>query len=279
MTTPPLDDRLPLIVLAQTDPASVIDIYERSAALQIAIVDRLAINNLSQEWDETGVYILLDRHLPDGTWGAYVGKATTGIRLRLKAHVNTKDHWYRAILLTRDTTHGFNSAHAAWLEGRIFDLLRASKSTKLHNLKLPGDDTLDSYDIPMLESVVEPIAQLLRLVGHDVSTADDIDTMKSDGLKNVFHGVALKDLILAGFLNGNEELVSTMSTVPALAQIQPDGRIKFNGEFFTTPSAAAVAARGGATNGWSMWAIVTPTGQVRLSTLRANYQDFIKASH
>ncbi len=265
------DDRLPFHVLVASDPTTPIDVYEQSAALQLAVLDRSSVKSLSSEWDAPGVYILLDRHASDGTWGVYVGKAPAGIRVRIKNHLTNKDHWYRAILIKRDTTHGFNSAHTAWLEGRLYDLLDAATDAVLHNAQRPGDDTLASYDLPMLESAVEPTARLLRIIGHDPSTASEQDAALIKGLKNKFHGVTLVDLIKAGLLDGTDTLVSSWATVSATAQVGPDGQIDYEGVRYGSPSAAAVAARGGPANGWAMWAVATPTGKVRLSTLRARF--------
>jgi hypothetical protein len=264
------DDRLPFHVLVPADPGSPIDAYEQSAALQLAILDRTSVKALTTDWDAPGVYILLDRHASDGTWGAYVGKAPAGIRARIKNHLTNKDHWYRAILVKRDTTHGFNSAHTAWFEGRLYDLLESATEARLHNAQRPGDDTLASYDLPMLESSVEPVARLLRLMGHDPSTATEQEAVVVKGHK-IFHGVTLSNLIEAGLLRGNEVLTSTWSTVTATAKLQPDGQVEYDGVKYGSLSSAAAAARGGAANGWSMWAITTLTGKVRLSTLRTRF--------
>ena len=272
MNSPADDDRLPFHVLVPADPAAPIDAYEQSAALQLAILDRTSVKSLTTEWDAPGVYVLLDRHAEDGSWGAYVGKAPAGIRARIKNHLTNKDHWYRAILIKRDTTHGFNSAHTAWLEGRLYDLLESATEARLHNAQRPGDDTLASYDLPMLESAVEPVARLLRLIGHDPSTASEQEAVAVKGLKNTFHGVTIADLIAGGVLAGTETLTSTWGTVPATAQLRPDGQIEFDGTLYSALSGAASAARGGgAANGWAMWAITTPTGKIRLSTLRARF--------
>ena len=263
---------MPFHILATADPMEVIDVYEQSAALQIAVVDRMSVKSLSDEWNQPGVYILLDRHQSDGTWGVYVGKAPAGIRNRIYNHLSNKDHWYRAILIKRDTTHGFNSAHTAWLEGRLYDLLNEASQTVLHNSQRPGDDTLASYDLPMLESTVEPISRLLKILGHDASTISESEAASEQGVKNKYYGVTLSDLISAGILKGDEKLISTRSTVPGLAQIHQDGQVEFQGKLFSTPSGAAIAARGGAANGWNMWAIQGSNGLIRLSTLRARYQ-------
>lgn len=131
------------------------------------------------------------------------------------------------------------------------------------------------YDLPMLEAAVDPIARLLHLLGHDTTTSADEETIDTDaptppGTK-VFHGVSLSDLLEAGLLTGDEKLLSTISTVNATAQLQPDGRIEYGGHFYLTPSGAAIAARGSSANGWSMWAVETPNGLVRLASLRTQY--------
>lgn len=265
-------DVLPFHVLVSGDPGTPIEAFEQSAALRLAVVEQGAVRSLSDDWDAPGVYILLDRVDPDGNWGCYVGKAPAGIRARLRQHQSNRDHWYRAILIKRDTTHGFNSAHTAWLEGRIYDLLDAATSARLHNAQRPGDDTLAAYDLPMLESTVDPLSRLLRLIGHDTATAEDLASPATSPTRtNQKFNVSLKDLIDGGYLEGTESLVSTWATVPATAQLNPDGTVTFAGNVYDSPSGAAIAARGGSTNGWAMWAVETPTGKVRLATIRSKY--------
>lgn len=92
------------------------------------------------------MYVLLDRHEPDGTWGAYVGKAPAGVRSRLLTHVAKKEHWNRALLVSRDTTFGFNSAQVGRLEGRLYDLLKAAGDVSLHNGLRPSDETLPPHE-------------------------------------------------------------------------------------------------------------------------------------
>ena len=272
MSAPTGDDRLLFHDLIPSDVSQPIDVYQQSAALQLAVVERNSARFLSNEWDAPGVYVLLDRHAADDTWGAYVGKAPAGISTRIKNHLTHKDHWYRAVLIKRDTTYGFNSAHTAWLEGRIFDLLEASAEANLHNAQRPGDDTLAAYDLPMLEAAIAPIASLLRLIGHDPATAEEQGVQPSRHTKNIFHGVSLSDLISAGFLKGDEGLVSSWASYPVVAQLHPDGRVQYDGKMYASLSAAGATARGGSANGWDFWAVPTPTGKVRLATYRARFQ-------
>ena len=71
-------DALPLTVLVPEDASGIIEVFDQHAALKIAIVEREGAHLLSDEWDAPGVYILLDRAAPDGTWGVYAGKAPLG---------------------------------------------------------------------------------------------------------------------------------------------------------------------------------------------------------
>ena len=264
------DDRMPFHVLVPFSPGGVVEIFEQSAALHMGIVERGSVRNLGEEWNVAGTYILLERHEPGGNWGAYVGKAPSGIAARLRSHAANRDHWYRAVLIRRDTRHGYTSAHTAWLEGRLYDLLNSAARAELRNAQRPGDDTLPSYDLPMLESAVEPISRLLRIIGHDPAPEEEPELSGSKRARANFRGTTVLDLIESGLLSGDEMLYSTWATVPAMAQLLPTGELVFEGTTYKSPSAAGSAARGGgAANGWSMWAVKTPTGLVRLATLRA----------
>jgi Restriction Enzyme Adenine Methylase Associated len=63
------------------------------------------------------------------------------------------------------------------------------------------------------------------------------------------YGVRVVDLIDAELLPAGTQLVSTLSTVDALATVLPDGKIAYDNEVYDTPSAAAVAARNASANG------------------------------
>src|SRR5438270_7084670 len=91
-------------------------------------------------------------------------------------HLRNKDHWRRALLIQRDTTHGFHSAQVAWLEGRLYDLLDAAEDARLHNGNRPVDETLPSFERTVQEAAVLPIRRLLRLIGDDPATTDDFGT-------------------------------------------------------------------------------------------------------
>jgi hypothetical protein len=275
-SNPGAADQLPLSVLLPDDPGLPALIYDTTAALAMTVVERGAVAGVTGDWDAPGVYVLLDRHDPDGTWGCYVGKAPAGVRARLGQHLRGRDHWCRALLIRRDTTFGFNSAHVGWLEGRLYDLLDAAADTRLHNGNRPSDETLPPYERAALEGIVPPIRRVLRLLGYETETPDDQVAARpaTKTRSNRFYGITVKQLLDAGLLTVGETLTSTNRVYPATGLLGPGGEVQFNGAMHPSPSNAARVVRGGLhTNGWEFWAVERPTGRVTLATLRARLLD------
>lgn len=266
-------DQLPFTVLLPEDPTSPTLLYDTTSALAFALVDRASLTGLDDEWEEAGVYLLLDRHGADGSWGCYVGKGPSGIRSRVKQHVVAKDHWTRALLIRRDTTYGFTSAHAGWLESKLYDVLAAAASTLLHNGNRPSDDTLPPYERAALEATVEPVRRVLRLLGFDTDPPDDQPASPTaPAAKKSMYAVTMAELINAGLLSPGEVLTSTNSVWPATAIIESDGSVRLGPTSYKNPSGAASAVKqGGAANGWDFWAVERSTGSTRLATLRAHW--------
>lgn len=266
-------DQLPLAVLLPEGAAGPALIYDTTAALVMAVVDRQAVAGLTTDWDVPGVYVLLDRHDQDGSWGCYVGKAPGGVRTRLSQHLKGKDHWRRALLIRRDTTFGFNSAHVGWLEGRLYDLLDAAADTRLHNGNRPSDETLPPYERVALETTIPPIRRVLRLLGYDTETPDDqLVVVTGKTRSSRFYGITVKQLLSAGLLTVGEKLTSTNGMWPATAVVTADGSVELDGAIYPSPSKAASAAKNGmAANGWDFWAVDRPYGITTLATLRARW--------
>lgn len=272
MDIKPSPDALKLTTLVTESAADPILIYDDHAALCMGIVDRGTAHLLGNVWDLPGVYILLDPIEPDGSWGTYVGKAPAGLRPRLLIHVKKKGHWSRAVLICRDTTHGFNSAQIGWLEGRLYDFLKAAAATTVYNVNRPSDETLPPYERTMLENSVIPISRTLRLLGYDASAPGDEPSDEAYLSKN-FYGVTLKQLIDQGVVKADSQLTSLNSAWPASAVVGEGGSITVDGVEYPTPSAAACAVRGGATNGWEFWGIDSPQGPKPLSVLRSELME------
>lgn len=271
-----VDNRLPFTVLLPDSWREPIEIHDQMTALCLAIVEKDSVRYLDDSWDRPGLYVLLDTPGPSGTFGAYVGKAPSGVRSRLGSHERGKV-WNRALLIRRDTGIGLSSAQVGWLEGDLYDLLSASQLAVLSNAQKPGDDTLPSYELRILESFRDPINRVLRLLGYNTSTAGEA-TQSLPGTKTkrrtpVFHGIKLADLAAAGLVAVGDKLTSTQTLFPAVASVGPDGTVIYEGNQYPTPSAAGVAARGKETNGWDFWAVQNDSGSHRLSAIRKRYQD------
>lgn len=224
---------------------------------------------LDDSWDVPGVYVLLDAPAADGTFGVYVGKAPAGIRSRLLDH-ERKKAWARALLIRRDITNGLSSAQAGWLEGDLYELFDAAERAHLHNSVKPGDDTVPSYELRILETFRDPINRVLRLLGYDTSTEDDTP-IPAPGRRRTarFLGITLRQIFDAGLIRTGERLISTNGSWPASAVITDDAGIDYNGVRYDTPSGAAMAVKNGPANGWDFWAVERPDGSERLSTLRS----------
>lgn len=264
-------DQLPFTVLLPDSLQSVTLLYDTTSALVFALCDRVSVAGLDDSWDVAGTYLLLDRHGPDGSWGCYVGKAPSGMRTRVRQHVGGKDHWARALLIRRDTTYGFTSAHAGWLESKLYDVLAAAAETNLSNRNRPSDDTLPPYERAALESIVEPVRRVLRLLGHDADPPGDQQASPNiPGASNRFYGITMFQLIEAGLLERGENLISTNSVWPATATVGDDGSVQLGATGYKNPSGAASAVKKGlAANGWDFWAVQRSTGATTLATLRA----------
>lgn len=267
-------DALPLTVLIPDNAAIPIEILDQHAALKMAVVTRFGVHALSQDWDSPGIYLLLHRHDAAGMWGVYVGKAPAGIKPRLSSHLRNKEHWYRAVLVRRDTTYGFNSAQVGWLEGRLYEMLMAAEDARLNNSNRPSDETLPPYDRQMLEMVVLPLQRLLRLIGHDPATSDD-SAEATTRRTSRFYGITLATLLEAGFVTEGAELVSNNGAWPATAKIGAGGTVLYNEVTYPAPSAAAAAVKGGAANGWEFWAVDDGVKRVTLGSIRAKFLETI----
>jgi hypothetical protein len=271
-----IEDRLPLTILVPGTGAEPVVIYDQHAALQAAVVGRSSASRLGDEWDVPGVYILLGQPDEAGRFHAYVGKSPAGMRTRVTQHSRTKENWSRALLVRRDTTIGLNSAQIGWLEGRLFDLLDSAELAQLSNRTRPGDETLQPYELQMLEATVLPVSRILRLLGFEPQPADD--TPATNGRTNTYFGIGLAELVKAGALTPGR-LTSTNGAWPASAELTTSGTIRYDGQEYASPSTAASAVKGGGSaNGWEFWASVTASGNVPLGVARSRHLASLSAS-
>lgn len=114
-------------------------------AIRVAYVTRRDVARLSeQEWATPGIYLLL---CDDGTHNVYVGKSTN-LRSRVHQHKQKNAQvpaWARAVLVKRDTSHGFTSADVGYLEGRVSAQLDVIPGISVVKGKVDGDATLPRH--------------------------------------------------------------------------------------------------------------------------------------
>ena len=263
-------ETLPITALIPEAAKSPIVIYESHAALRMAIAERHSISGLV-DWDLPGVYCLLYPVAADGTFPIYVGQAPSGLRGRVFQHVSKKEDWIRALLIARDTTHGFHSAQVGWLEGRLWRQAFASARGTLVNRNEPKDETLPDYERAALEACILPIGRVLRLLGYPLEAEDDLPSPK-DIVHKTFHGVTLADLLEAGLLSTGQTLHFIAAGYSASATVQPSGKLLMDGTAYDTPSGAGQVIRGRATNGWEHWAVQNAQGNfVPLAEIRTKF--------
>ena len=162
-----------------------------------------------------------------------------GLKSRVKQHVAGKDSWNRAVLVRRDTTHGFNSAHVGWLEGHIYQLLTASASAAPSNIVTPSDESLAEYELHALQMSATGVMRTLRLLGYEPAAPEDVEDAHLSYGKKHTSSTKLVELIRAGLLSPDEELTSLNSLWPATAMVTESGKVVFNGESYDLPSPTA----------------------------------------
>ncbi|WP_169981702.1 hypothetical protein [Microbispora sp. H10836] len=289
------------------------EITVEHSVVGIVVTERATLTRLGPEWDVPGVYLLLDRPDLVGRWGAYVGKAASrGLRSRLREHLKTRDHWYRAILIRRDSKKTLNSAEAGWLEGHLYDLLHASGQVQLHNGNRPQDDSISVEEQLGLRTYIPPVLHTLHILGHRLTATPTVagrrvfDLRKSQRGKTTREasrpvvaastprarkttpkgrkstktrsGVELIDLVREGLVPPGTVLVPASRAHTDTAVVNPDGSLQFRGTQREKVSNPAKELAGYEVNGWTFWRVETPQGKVSLDALRKRLQQQRAAS-
>ena len=155
-------------------------------------------------------------------------------------------------------------------------MLRDSPQAEVVNDKVPGDRTISESDQHDLEQGLEPLVDVLRLLGYAVTVATatpaplDPEPTKEKRRSPTRHDTTLADLFHAGLTHEGMRLC--LPDKPgATATIGPEGGIVHRGVERPNPNKATEYELGGG-NGWEKWVVVDhPDGAVRLIDLRARY--------
>lgn len=241
-------------------------------ALRVAYVHRRDVHNLRDtDWAAPGVYVLLT---DDGSGSVYVGKAV-GLRARLLQHrAKPKLPWRRAVILKRDTSHGFNSAEIGYLEGRLSAELEAAQGLTVIKGKADQDLTLPPHMLLSLDAILPSMLAAVRLAGLDVRRASDVDdgqaaTTSASVRTNTFIPGTVADLLASGLLQAGAELHFGRAGKVGTGKVTTSGEIIVNGVAYSSPSKASTVALGlKGSNGWEEWHVGSLSGP-KLSSLRA----------
>jgi len=262
----------PVNLQVPSDPTAPIVADLTVEALRIAYVFRRDLEKLSEpEWGATGVYVLLTA---DGSGQVYVGQAVH-LRKRVFQHRNKpKLPWNRAVLVKRDTTHGFNSAEIGYLEGRLAAEIGAIPGVEVVEGLRSQDATLPPHHMLALDALIPGVWAALRIAGMDLLKEADLDDSDGGGQPGprkshtVIPGT-VPDLVAAGLLPAGTTLYLSQGGTTASASVTTAGEVVVDGVAYASPSKAAATALGlQSSNGWTTWHVGDLTGPT-LAQLRA----------
>ncbi|MDF5758795.1 hypothetical protein [Spongiactinospora sp. TRM90649] len=272
-------EKSPFRVLMPDGLEGLIEVVFEYPGLRMAVVERDLAGKLDRSWQAAGVYFLLDRPDALGRWGAYVGMAAPGdLRARLRSHLHKREHWYRAVLVRRNSSDdGFHTGQAGWLEGHLYDILAGADTVRLNNRNRPRDLTISAHDQASMRIYIPPILACLRLLGHELShreLVDDVPTppapepAKSEPVAKRRSSIEVSDLLSAELLSPGAALIPKSRKHTERAAINADGTIRFREKNWPTLSGPARALTGHQQNGWEFWRVDTPEGSLPISALR-----------
>ena len=179
----------------------------------------------------------------------YVGLATN-LRARLKTHLKDRHgtSWDRfSVYLT------IGDSHLRELEALILRVVRP-KGNKQKGRLIGSEDMRRKLTRDLKESLYK---NLLEITGRYAKPVED--ETESEGQQPP----------LARYIKGRLKLRARYRGRFVRAQVRNDGQIRFAGKLYASPSAAAAACRGRASNGWTFWEYERARGDwVRLDELR-----------
>lgn len=167
--------------------------------------------------------------------------------------------WWRAVAVVRDTTAGFDSAQAGYLEGRLAHELAQRPGVVLTEGQRDFDTTVPAYARTHLDAFVETILESLRIVGLDLrSTADvgEAEEITDERTPTKVPGT-VADLLAHGFLSAGARLEARRAHRQATAEVLANGSLLVDGVAYRSPSTAAQRGLGvPSANGWKTWKLV-----------------------
>lgn len=265
------DDVIAATFLLPSSSAAPLVVELPHHALRLVVVTNVSVSLLDDSWDTSGIYILLGPGSDASDYTAYVGKAPSGLRSRVREHVRSREGWNRALLVAH-TSYGFSSGAVGWLEGALWDVLDRAPAAQLTNRQRPRDETLPPWERRELERYLSPVTAVLRALGASPDTPDQRPPRGRRRPRR--YSETLSDLVAGGLLKPGTRVRPLPDAHDTPAEVQDDGRLAIGPEVYESPSAAAAAVCGHHVNGWDFWAAPSGDGTLAsLSQLRARLRD------
>lgn len=146
------------------------EIFDPSTGLRALFIDREDIFALPSSWTENscGFYILLSNIQEEQAYDAFVGKVIKGFSGMLKEHDETKSFWKTAILIKLDKgiNPGMSINQAAYMEGRIREILEVDESVNLRNIRPPWDHVPSNDELKEVLPIIDFTLQVLAVRGY-----------------------------------------------------------------------------------------------------------------
>jgi len=227
-----------------------------------------------EEFDRSGIYILLGQDGESGSDRIYVGEGDV-VRDRLKSHVTGKDFWERLVTFTSNDSR-LNKAHIRYLESRLIAIAIEAKRVALDNGNKPSPPPLSEADRAYAESFLRemltilPVLQITAFESPRQIESTGVETRDSDllffstGDVSATWYVSSGGFTVVGGSGAREsESPSTDGWVissrrrlmsAGILMQSGSGSLKFTQDYeFGSPSAAAATVSGGNTNGRTAW--------------------------
>jgi hypothetical protein len=267
-------DQRPVLLLVGTSSEEPMPVLVKHSGLRMVAVNKDSVSLLDDTWDVLGVYFLFGHGSAPDLYAAYVGEAgKRPLRMRLREHVRNKEQWNRALVITSDSSEGFNSAAIGWLEGRLYSVLKNATAAEVLNRNTPQDESLPQYEREALGGYIRPIMAAMRALGYPPDTPDQRPSTPRRRRPRRY-SESLSDLLEAGLLRAETRLSPLPAAYDRTATVLANGRLRVGDDEFDTPSGAAQQLTGRPTNGWDFWAAPSGEGGLKsLATLRDQLRD------
>ncbi len=274
--------------------------FSNPKPVEAVIIDRRLLSHLNDQWNTSGIYVLLGKMAIGDTWTAYVGQTADGLTRRLQVHQGDpkKQRFQISLLVRSGARQDWDAAEVQWLESKVYDKLSGASNLDLVNEQRPKSGRLSSDRQLGLTEIPDLVETLLTITGYlqqdsasEIPSSAPVDPVPSQPSQPAGQErqrdssvpskpssaitrlpqqglAAMKTLIQHGLLSAGDELVPKARHLGGRGVVQADGYILVEGIRHSSLSSAACAISGRVSEpGWDFWAVASQSG-IPISSLR-----------